>query len=245
MSEWPEEKQRARTAKEKDRRRDSIVQAALELFLQRPGSLPTMTAIATRAGVAKGTAYIYFDTKESIYLALLENELHTWLATINRELSLVGQDQVTGVVNALMSFTQSQPNLWPLASLGHTVIETNIDSKDLLSYKTKLAQKYRGAARSIREHLKLPEKHAEAVEATLMQSYAYLLGNWQVSNPPASISRLLKGPGFRIMQPDFQDASQRGLTQLWTSFVEQQRAEEGNGGVLNRLFSRNRNDRKE
>lgn len=243
MSEMPEGKQRARTAKEKDRRRDSIVQAALELFLQKPGSLPTMTAIASRAGVAKGTAYIYFDTKESIYLALLENELHTWLAKVNVELGAVGHEPVDGVVNALMCFRHKQPNLWPLASLGHTVIETNIDSKDLLSYKTKLSQKYRAAARAIREHLQLPEKHADAVEAALMQSYAYLLGNWQVCNPPASISRLLKGPGFRIMQPDFLDSSQRGLAQLWSSFVEQQRREDGSSGMLNRLFSRNRNER--
>ncbi|MGX5915259.1 TetR/AcrR family transcriptional regulator [Aliidiomarina sp. Khilg15.8] len=243
MSEMPGEKQRARTAKEKDRRRDSIVQSALELFLQKPGSLPTMTAIAGRAGVAKGTAYIYFDTKESIYLALLENELHSWLAGVTRELNPTGHERVDGVVNALMCFRQSQPNLWPLASLGHTVIETNIDSKDLLSYKTKLAQKYRSAARAIREHLQLPEKHSEAVEAALMQSYAYLLGNWQVSNPPASISRLLKGPNFRIMQPDFLDSSERGLVQLWSSFVEQQRRDDHNGGMLNRLFSRNRNER--
>lgn len=235
------DKQRARTAKEKDRRRDSIVQAALELFLQKPAKLPTMSAIASRAGVAKGTAYIYFDTKESIYLALLEDQLHDWLKHIEKGLQYHDKDPVQQLLGLLMSFAQNQPHLWPLSSLSHAVIETNIDSKALLSYKSKLAQKYRGTARAIREHLNLPEKHAPATEAMLMQTYAYLLGNWQVCNPPASISRLLKGPSFKVLQPDFTESSRQGLEQLWMGFIEQQRKEEGSSGVLNRLFSRSRN----
>lgn len=231
------DKQRARTAKEKDRRRDSIVQAALELFLANPGSLPTMNAIASKAGVSKGTTYIYFTTKESIYLSLLEDELHSWLQGIEKKLSFMGGEGIDRLVDALVE-TEEQPNLWSLASLSHSVIELNIDSKELLSYKTKLAQKFRGAAKAIREHLKMNERDSEAVERMLVQSYAYLLGQWQVCNPPASINKLLRGPGFRVLHPDYNEVSRQGLTQLWSQFIEQQRKEEGGGGMLNRLFTR-------
>lgn len=238
MSNLLGDKQRARTAKEKDRRRDSIVQAALELFLANPGSLPTMNAIAAKAGVSKGTTYIYFTTKESIYLSLLEDELHAWLQNIERQLSYMGGESIERLVTALVDTQETQPNLWALASLSHSVIELNIDSKELLSYKTKLAQKFRGAAKAIREHLKLAERDSEAVERMLMQSYAYLLGQWQVCNPPASIAKLLRGPGFRVLHPDYSEVSRQGLTQLWSQFIEQQRKEEGGSGVLNRLFTR-------
>lgn len=238
MSNLLGEKQRARTAKEKDRRRDSIVQAALDLFLAQPGALPTMNAIAAKAGVSKGTTYIYFDTKESIYLALLEDELHQWLQTIETQLSYAGGDELQKLIDALMSFVEKQPNLWPLASISHTVIEMNIDSKALLSYKSKLAQKFKRAAKAIREHVQLPDKHSEAVDSMLIQSYAYVLGHWQVCHPPLSIATLLKGPGFKVLQPDFTTATRAGLEQLWHGFIEEQRKDAPGGGVLNRLFRR-------
>lgn len=232
------DKQRARTAKEKDRRRDSIVQAALELLLAEPGALPTMSAIAKRAGVSKGTTYIYFDTKESIYLALLEDELHGWLAQIEKQLKGQSAEPLETLVDALMSFQQAQPNLWTMASLSHSVIELNIDSKELLSYKTKLAQRFKSAAKATREHLQMNEQQSEEVERMLMQSYAYLLGQWQVCNPPKSIEKLLRGPGFKILQPNFDDAARQGLTQQWHQFVAQSKKQEAPGGVLNRLFRR-------
>ncbi len=232
------DKQRARTAKEKDRRRDSIVQAALELLLANPGQLPTMNAIAIKAGVSKGTTYIYFDTKESIYLALLEDELHGWLESIEKRLAHGADDPVERLLDALLSFTETQPNLWPLASLSHCVIELNVDSKELLSYKTKLAQKFKACSKAICEHLKLAEKERESVELMIMQSYAYLLGQWQVCNPPQSIAKLLRGPSFKILQPDFNQIARHTLDQLWRNFVEQQRKQEQGGGVFNRLFRR-------
>lgn len=233
------DKQRARTAKEKDRRRDSIVQAALELLLAKPGALPTMTAIAKRAGVSKGTTYIYFDTKESIYLALLEGALHGWLGEIENQLQAKSGEVLDSLVDSLMSFTQFQPNLWTLASLSHAVIELNIDTKELLSYKTKLAQRFKSAAKALREHLELNEQKSTEVEGMLIQSYALLLGQWQVCHPPKSIETLLRGPGFRILQPDFEQTARQALTQQWRQFIAENQKQEVPGGVLNRLFRRN------
>lgn len=233
------DKLRARTAKEKDRRRDSIVQSALELLLAKPGSLPTMNEIARRAGVSKGTTYIYFDTKESIYLALLEDDLHGWLSDIEKALSYQADDKVARLITAILGFKQAQPNLWSLASLSHSVIELNIDSKALLSYKTKLAQRFKSAAKAIRQHLELDESHSADVEAMLMQSYAYLLGQWQVCNPPQSIAKLLKGPGFKILQPEFDQVAEQGLFQQWEGFMQRiNKKAEPSSGVLNRLFRR-------
>lgn len=232
------DKQRARTAKEKDRRRDSIVQSALSLLLAQPGALPTMNAIANQAGVSKGTTYIYFDTKESIYLALLEDELHGWLERIEKQLSEEPAASIDSVVDTLMGFNEAQPNLWTLASLSHAIIELNIDSKELLSYKTKLAQRFKSAAKAIRLHLQLDEQQTEEVEAMLMQSYAYLLGQWQVCHPPKSIEKLLQGQSFKILQPDFDRSARQGLSQQWQQFSTQTKKQEAPGGVLNRLFRR-------
>lgn len=231
-------KKRARTAKEKDLRRESLLSAALELLLENQGRLPTVNAIASKAGVAKGTAYIYFDSKEAIYMALLENQLYGWLAEVRHQLRFVRGDMLDGVVDALLSFQKKQPHLWTLASLGHLQLEPEINKKALLSHKTKLAQDYRATARSITQTAGLPENTVDEAQATLIQSYAYMLGCWQLARPPVSIKSLLKGPGLSALQPDFIALAQQGLHQMWRSFFEALAVEPEKSGMLKRLFQR-------
>lgn len=51
---------------EKQQRRDQIVSAAVSQWLEEGFDATSVAAIAQRAGVAKGTVYLYFDSKESI-----------------------------------------------------------------------------------------------------------------------------------------------------------------------------------
>jgi len=52
-----------------DDKRTRILEAALDLFRERGFPESTMREIATRAGVASGLAYYYFDSKDAIVLA--------------------------------------------------------------------------------------------------------------------------------------------------------------------------------
>lgn len=51
-------------------RREAVIEAARELFIQHGQSGTSVDAIATRAGVAKGTVYLYFSSKEHIVEAI-------------------------------------------------------------------------------------------------------------------------------------------------------------------------------
>src|SRR5262245_29500248 len=55
-----------------DTRRDQIVTAAVELWLEDGFDAVSVEAIARRAGLAKGTVYLYFRTKEEILGAAIE-----------------------------------------------------------------------------------------------------------------------------------------------------------------------------
>jgi AcrR family transcriptional regulator len=46
----------------------------------------TMAALAREAGLAKGTLYLYFRTKEELFLALLENGFGAWFDSMDRRL---------------------------------------------------------------------------------------------------------------------------------------------------------------
>ena len=57
-----------------EQRRGSILQAARAVFARQGYANTVVDDIATQAGIAKGTLYLYFPSKEQIYLAALLEE---------------------------------------------------------------------------------------------------------------------------------------------------------------------------
>ena len=71
--------QRARSKTEKLEREDSILMAT-EILLRRSGYDPmTMQAVAKAAGLAKGTLYLYFTSRESLVLAVHARLFDRWI----------------------------------------------------------------------------------------------------------------------------------------------------------------------
>ena len=64
---------RRRVVKPPDQRRREILAAATDLFARRGYDVTTVQAIAAKAGVAAGTVYLYFPSKEAILDALRED----------------------------------------------------------------------------------------------------------------------------------------------------------------------------
>jgi AcrR family transcriptional regulator len=64
---------RPRVVKPPDQRRREILDSATHLFRERGFDVTTVQAIAGRAGVAAGTVYLYFPSKEAILVALQED----------------------------------------------------------------------------------------------------------------------------------------------------------------------------
>lgn len=64
---------RPRVVKPPDQRRREILDAATHLFRERGFDVATVQAIAGQAGVAAGTVYLYFPSKEAILVAIQED----------------------------------------------------------------------------------------------------------------------------------------------------------------------------
>ena len=56
-------------------KRERILAAALKLFAHEPYQAVTMDRVAEAAGVAKGTLYLYFPSKDALYLGVLSDGL--------------------------------------------------------------------------------------------------------------------------------------------------------------------------
>jgi AcrR family transcriptional regulator len=60
----------ARKEREKQHRRESILSTAADLFFEK-GYRTTMEEIAERAELSKGTLYIYFSSKDELYISVI------------------------------------------------------------------------------------------------------------------------------------------------------------------------------
>lgn len=67
----PEQKRQRR----KDARPSEILEAGLALFAERGFAATRLEDVAKRAGIAKGTVYLYFSSKESLFEAALKDRM--------------------------------------------------------------------------------------------------------------------------------------------------------------------------
>ena len=70
----------------KDARPSELLAAALELFVEKGFAATRLTDVAARAGVAKGTLYLYFDSKEALFRAVVEQGIVPLFAAAEQEM---------------------------------------------------------------------------------------------------------------------------------------------------------------
>ncbi|HEY8697249.1 MAG TPA: TetR/AcrR family transcriptional regulator [Rhizomicrobium sp.] len=71
-----------RWQRRKDARPQEILDAALSLFAEKGFAATRMDDIASRAGVTKGTIYLYFQSKEEVFKSLVRESIGTTLSSV-------------------------------------------------------------------------------------------------------------------------------------------------------------------
>ncbi len=80
-----------------------ILQTAEEVLLQKGYAAMSMDDIAARAGIAKGTLYLHFATKDELVFRLLERDLQRMLRMIEDNVTMEGsaRDRLTRILDSL------------------------------------------------------------------------------------------------------------------------------------------------
>lgn len=87
-------------------RRGELVDAAATLFVEQGVAATTVAQVAERAGVAKGTVYLYFATKAHLVAGLRERLTEGWIAVVVRWLEDVDRgDDYWSTVEAVIAET--------------------------------------------------------------------------------------------------------------------------------------------
>lgn len=79
-------------ARRKEARPGELLTAALELFVEKGFSATRLDEVAARAGVSKGTLYLYFDSKVALFKAVIAEGLLPVLAEGEALLAETGRD---------------------------------------------------------------------------------------------------------------------------------------------------------
>jgi AcrR family transcriptional regulator len=99
-----------------DHKRERILDAATAVFADRDFHRVLVSEVATRAGVGKGTVYLYFPTKDDLHRAALEGSLERLAGQIEEAAaSTAPVDEALGdIVAAILRFFWRRPHLLTL-----------------------------------------------------------------------------------------------------------------------------------
>jgi len=114
---------RARGAGGKLARRRQLLDAAASCLDARGYAATTMAQIAERAGLAKGTTYLYFTSKEELFLELLGEAVAEWCEAALRELEGPPAAEIEGASEALARALADRPRFACLLALRRPVLE--------------------------------------------------------------------------------------------------------------------------
>ncbi len=71
----------------KDEQPSELTAAALDLFVEKGFAATRLDDIAARAGVSKGTLYLYFDNKQALFKAVVEEGIVPLLAAAEQQMA--------------------------------------------------------------------------------------------------------------------------------------------------------------
>jgi AcrR family transcriptional regulator len=205
---------RARAPADKSERRAAIVRAAEALLHRNPAADFTVEALARRAGLAKGTVYLYFGSREEVLLALHEKQIHELFDVLERTLAAPGAD-AGSVVRAGLEHHASHPEFYPLAGNCRAMLDSNVRESAAVAFRAGLAQRI--AAIGERIEALYPGLQRGEGAALLMNSYALIIGLWQQADTPRVLRRSMKRPEMAIYRIDFGRQLESALLDLWQS----------------------------
>jgi len=206
-------RQRAVQAGDKHERHHAILDAAEQLLLRSPERIANMAEVAEEAGLAKGTVYLYFPSKEELLLALHERYIDAFFRAL---LELLDRDAGVTIdrVNAVTRTHIVAPPLFlPLASRCLGVMDQNVPSQVAHAFKQRMADRLERAGAGLERHF--PELPAGGGVVLLRHSYALILGLWQMASGAVTRSASEATPESNVFGWSYPDELADALRALW------------------------------
>ncbi len=212
---------RAIDAQDKLSRRDAILSAAEQLLDRNPHQLPSVQEVAQVAGLAKGTLYLYFETKEAIYLALHQRHTQQFFVALVNQL----QSPKAFTLNSLMKLIDQHmvrnKSFFPLCNSCMSVAVHAVDPATVQQFHQALGVWLMRAGQGMES--RLPNlKRGDGVRM-LHFGYAQMIGLYQLLGNTAGNSQViarLRQQQQHLGLGSFAAEVHSAITVLWQQSVE-------------------------
>jgi AcrR family transcriptional regulator len=212
--------QRARRPEQKEQRRRAILDAAQRLWLDERGHGEfTMSRLAEHAGVAKGTLYLYFATKEELFLALLEDMFVSWCDAVARELRpLAGKGDPRRVARVLARTLADREPLTRLFPQLASVLEFGMNKQKAVEFKQSVCARAEETEEAVVRAL--PDLPPDGGHKVLLHTLALVTGVRQICENEATLQRILpEHTDLHCGHTVFEHEVEVGVTALLRGFI--------------------------
>ncbi len=212
-------RQRAIQAEDKQERHHAILDAAARLLMRSPDRIANMADVADEAGLAKGTVYLYFPSKEELLLAVHERNVDGFFRELIARLEDGAPVAIADVVARTHETTGDPPRVLPLAARCFGLMGQSVPPEAALAFKKRMAERLTRAGAGLSRHF--PELSHDGGLALLRQSYALILGLWQMSGHAAGgcAGSPADAASPAALEYVYADELDRALLALWSGTI--------------------------
>ena len=194
---------RAMTEAQKEVRRADILQVALHRFTLMPYEQLSMADTAEEAGVAKGTLYLYFRSKEEMFLAIYTDQLSGWFDAMDAELGKSkGEASISAFVQFIGESLRARPQLLQLSAILHTVLEQNLDRATARSFRSWFKERIEKSGGLLERYL--PFLTVGQGARLLLKIDALIIGFQHMAQPSVVMREVLKEGDMAIFRVDME-----------------------------------------
>ena len=185
-------KKRAVSDEEKQEKQQAILDVTASLFAHRSFEEISMAQIAEAAGIAKGTVFLYFATKEELFLKVAEQYYREWVRALLSALNELPPERVgAGVLGGvLMRSLRDRPDFMRLLAILHTRIESNIAGESGVRYRKVCLHGFRTLGEALRRCC--ADMSGDEAEETVAGIYMLIIAVQNVAVPSPAITAALK-----------------------------------------------------
>jgi AcrR family transcriptional regulator len=214
----------ALSEEERFSRRAALREAALRLYREQ-GTLPTVSNIAKAAGIAKGAVYLWFRSKEEIFVALLEAaflELIARLLPVIESIDPCPEFAPATFATQWVKLLAEVPDVVPLSSVLNSMFRENlpIESFSRLDRNVGASLSKAGALLERRLGGLIRSKGADL----LLYTWALTVGLWTMMDIPDEMKKVLDDPTLATFRRGFSTELKTAVEQLWRGAIIRQQA---------------------
>ncbi len=211
---------RAISEEAKKQRITDILFVAEKLLLSSDYKDITMAMIAKDAKLAKGTLFLYFETKEDLFLTLAEQLITQWSHTTQKTIQEAIAHNITYSVDQCAEVLVDSVNnklFMKLVSILDDTLEQNISLSRAIRFKTFLKEELLAIGTCIEKILPLPSLGHGAM--LLHDLFICLVGTYKIAHPSPVIKQAVQTPGLEFFDKDFIETLQRLSVYLITGHL--------------------------